>query len=156
MSSSKRGFTLVELLVVVGMIAVILGALSTSITASQNRARIQRAKNDVNVTAQAILAYENFNSNNKLPTLTQAEADSGTLGFLLGNGESSSTGSQIPALLMASLQSGGKMRDPWGTPYRVTIKEGSSSIKFSTASSSMQTRYFFPNFYRLGKGERDL
>ena len=54
-----RGFTLVELLVVIGMIAILIAALTTSMAAAQERARIQKATSDVKVISQAILAYEN-------------------------------------------------------------------------------------------------
>jgi len=152
--NDRRGFTLVELLVVVAMIAVILGAISTSVSAAQNRARIQKATSDVKVVSQAILAYETYAG--RLPTMEKADADAGTIGFLIGQGESAQSGGKIPVLLMAALQSGGKMLDPWGTPYRVSIREGAGAASFSTASGSLQTGYFLPNFYRLGEGERSL
>ena len=56
----KRGFTLVELLVVIAMIAILLAALSTSIAAAQERARIQKATSEVKIISQAILAAENY------------------------------------------------------------------------------------------------
>jgi len=157
MSSNKRGFTLVELLVVVGMIAIILGAISVSYSAAQQRARIQKATGDVKVIAQAILAYENFNRSQEdysLPTYASpVEADANTLSFLIG--EKSANGNQIPALLQAQLRSGSKkMLDPWGTPYKLKIKEG--TIPTLSSLSALQTGYYLPNFYRLGKGERDL
>lgn len=151
MTSSKRAFTLVELLVVVGMIALILGAMSTSFSSSRERARIQRATSDVKVISQAILAYENWGRGGKfeLPTMERADADAGTLGFLLGR-EGAETGGKIPVMLMAQLQ-GGKMRDPWGTPYKVTIRQGTVS---AAQSVNLWTGYYLPNFYRLGMGER--
>lgn len=157
MNSNKRGFTLVELLVVVGMIAVILGAISVSYSAAQQRARIQKATSDVKVVSQAILAYENYNRSSgdyELPTYNSpVNADAGHLDFLLG--EKSVNGNKIPSLLMAQLRGGSKtMLDPWGRPYRLTIKSG--TIPTLSSLSSLQTGYYLPNFYRLKKGERDL
>ncbi len=156
----RKGFTLIELLVVVGMIAVILGALTTSVSKAQERARIQKATSDVKVISQAILAYENYNrsgDNYKLPTLEKQDADSSSLGFLLGNGGSAESGGEIPVLLMASLHGQGKILDPWGHPYKVTIREGGGSSMGGKAKfSSTQINYSLPNFYRLGKGERNL
>lgn len=152
--SNRKGFTLVELLVVIGMIGVIMGALTTSVRSAQERARIQKATAEVKIISQTILGVENFDKDYKLPTMTDADADSSSIGFLIGKGESDSTGEKIPALLMASLTSGGKMRDPWGTPYKVTIKQGSASIAFDSAASNMTTGYFLPNWYRLGPEER--
>lgn len=162
MRLNKRGFTLIELLVVVAMIAVLTGAVSTSIASAQNRARIQKATNDVKVLSQAILAYENFGKH-ELPTIGSfgaggADADSGTLGFLLGGqsvgGEDGQASQKLPSLIMASLQSGGKMLDPWGTPYKLHIQRGNGQVKLTTAAGTMQTGYFLPNFYRLGENER--
>ena len=153
MTSNKKGFTLIELLVVVAMIAIIMGAMTTSITASQQRARIQKATSEVKVISQAILAYENYAQSYELPTLNDVDADSGSIGFLLGrSGETSAlTGDKIPALLMASLSAGGKMRDPWGTPYRIRIQPGPLP---SIGNQSFKTGYFYPNMYRLSEEER--
>ena len=152
MYSIKRGFTLVELLVVVGMIAVILGALTTSVQSARHRARVQKATAEVKIVSQAILGYENFRG--ELPTMTEADCNRGTLGFLLGDGGSAQQGGQIPVLLQASLTGGGSMNDPWGTPYKVTIREGAVSLKLNTVNGAMQTGYYLPNFYRLSEGER--
>lgn len=152
MYSIKRGFTLVELLVVVGMIAVILGALTTSVQSARHRARVQKATAEVKIVSQAILGYENFRG--ELPTMTEADCNRGTLGFLLGDGGSAQQGGQIPVLLQASLTGGGSMNDPWGTPYKVTIREGAVSLKLKTVTGAMQTGYYLPNFYRLSEGER--
>ena len=155
-SMNRRGFTLVELLVVVGMIAVLLGALTTSVTAARKRARIQKATADVKVITQAILAAENWSKGGefKLPTYqSPVDADASTLQFLLGK-ESADSGGQIPVMLMAQLQSGGKLLDPWGHPYKLTIREGNAAVSWS--SGDIQTGYQMPNYYRLGAGERHV
>ena len=151
----SSGFTLLELLVVVGMIAVILGAFTTSVASARERARIQKATSDVKVISQAILAYENWargsgSDRYRLEPMSDQDADSGSLGFLLGN-EQAESGGKIPIMLMAQLKAGGKMSDPWGTPYKVTIKEGSIS---AAQGVQLQTGYHLQNFYRLGEGER--
>lgn len=153
-SGKRTGFTLVELLVVVGMIAVLMGAMTTSVRAARHRARVQKATSDVKVISQAILAYENYDSGYTLPTLNRAEAGKDTLGFLLGDGTGPKSGGQMPVLLQAALNSGGKILDPWGHPYLVTIKSGTASIKVKTATGALNTGYYLPNFYRLSEGER--
>lgn len=156
MISNKRGFTLIELLVVVAMIATILGAMTTSVTAAQQRARVQKATAEVKVVTQAILAYENFARGGKfeLEPLNRADADESSIGFLLGKGGNADSGNKIPATLMAALSAGGKMRDPWGTPYKVTIRKGSADVKISSATGALSTGYYLPNFYRLTEEER--
>ena len=154
MISTKRGFTLIELLVVVAMIAVLLGTLSTAAAAARERARIQKAASEVKIVSQAILAYENWDEKHELPPLSDAPVDQDSIGFILGRGGEAQSGGKIPVMLMAALDSGGQMIDPWGTPYKVTIKEQNISLKAGAASGSLQTGYFMPNWYRISEGER--
>lgn len=155
MISNKRAFTLIELLVVVAMIMVIIGAMSVAVSGATERARIQKAHAEVKIITQSILAYENETKggdDHELPVLTRAECSADTLGFLLGR-ETGRTG-KIPVLLQASLTAGGKILDPWGHPYLVTIKKNSFTPRFKTMTGQMQTGFWLPNWYRLGKGER--
>ena len=152
MISNKRGFTLIELLVVVGMIAIILGSMTTSVSAARERARVQKAVNDVKVISQAILAYENWarEKNYELPTFeSEVDADNQNLKFLLGD-EAAASGGKIPAMLMAQLRNG-KMLDPWGHPYKVRIKVGSVD---AAQGVNLTTGYFLPNYFRLSQKER--
>jgi len=159
MISNKRAFTLIELLVVVSMIALLMGAVTTSVGAARRRARIQKATNDVKVISQAILAYENWNKG-ELKTMgsrgkasSGAEATSSTLDFLIGKGTakgaSGTSGGnfELPVLLQAQLQ-GGRLVDPWGTTYRVTIVESAVSFNRKTLTGTLNTGYWLPNFYR--------
>lgn len=144
-------------MVVVAMIALISGAMVTSVASARERARVQKATAEVKVVAQAILAYENWDQGSgrhELPTLNEQDADKSSIGFILGDGGQAESGGKIPVMLMAALTAGGKMLDPWGTPYKVTIKESSISMRAGSASGSLQTGYYLPNWYRLGEGER--
>lgn len=157
MTLSRRGFTLVELLVVVAMIGVLLAALSSSVSGAMQRAKIQKATGDVKIITQAILGYENYarGGDHELPTMARADANAGSLGFLVGDGGSADSGGNIPVLLMAAFRSGGNIVDPWGTPYKVTIRGADADVRIVSASSSMQTLFQFPNFYRLSPEERE-
>jgi len=148
---SRSGFTLIELLVVVGMIALITGAVSTSLSSAMQRARIQKATAEVKMLTQTILAYENHNSKHDLDVLTRAPADRSNIGFLLGNGGNSASGTEIPVLIQAALSAQGVMRDPWGQPYLVTIRKGNVT---APAVDSIRTGYYLPNYYRLSEDER--
>lgn len=153
--NGKNGFTLVELLVVVGMLAVLLAALTTSVTAARHRTRVQKATSDVKVIAQAILAYENYNKSGDdyvLPTLTRAEANKQNLGFLLGTGTTEG-GGRMPVLLEAALTGTGRIMDPWGHPYYVTIRSTRTMMSVKTANGNLKAGYQLPNFYRLSEGE---
>lgn len=153
MKSTKSAFTLVELLVVLGIVAMIMAAFTSSMASAQQRAKISRATSEVKLISQAILSYENYDQDNELPSMSNQDADQGSIGFLIGNGGSSNSG-KIPALLMAQLSSGGKMLDPWGTPYKISIKPGNANVKLTSASGTMQTGYYLPNFFRLSAEER--
>lgn len=153
MKSIEKGFTLMEMLVVLCVLGMIMAAFTSSVASAQQRAKVARAESEVKAISQAILAYENFDQENGLPTMTNQDADEGSVGFLLGNGGSGDSG-KIPALLMAQLSGGGKMMDPWNTPYKISIKEGGSNVRFESSAGSMQTGYHLPNFYRLSPEER--
>ena len=146
MTLNERGFTLVELIVVIAMIAVFMAAVGTAVGKTRERARIEKARSDVKVISQAILAWENYSRNGKheLMELSDVEADSSSLSFLLGQGN-------IPALILASLSAGGKMRDPWNRPYLLRIKEGKIN---RPENLDLGTCYFLPNLYRLSEEER--
>lgn len=153
---NKKAFTLIELLVVVAMIAVLLGALTTSVTAARRRARIQKATADVKVITQAILAYEQWaaKSGKDMPTYDEpTPCNSESLNFLLGK-ETADNGGQIPVMLMAQLQAGGNLLDPWGHPYKMTIRRGNAGVSWSPGN--IKTGYQMPNYYRLGEGERHV
>ncbi len=154
MKSTERGFTLVEMLVVVSILGMLIAAFTTSVTAAQRRSKIAKAESEVKLISQAILAYENYDSNNELPTMTDRDADQGSIGFLIGKGGNAESGGKIPAVLMASLSAGGAMMDPWNKPYKISIKSGSAQIRLNTVTGNMQTGYFLPNFYRLSGEER--
>ncbi len=155
-NGNRKGFTLVELLVVVGMLAVLLAALTTSVAAARHRTRVQKATSDVKVISQAILAYENYNKSGddyKLPTLTRAVANNKSLSFLLGTGTTEG-GDKLPVLLQAALTSTGQINDPWGHPYYVTIRSTTLTLKVKTASNRLEAGYSLPNIYRLSEDER--
>lgn len=151
MKSTRRGFTLLEIMVVLVIISVLMAAFTSSVSAARRRAAIAKATSEVKVVSQAILAFEQYGQD--LPSCRDADADERSLGFLIGEGGSADSGGKIPPLLMASLRSGGKMLDPWNTPYKISIKTG-ETLKLAKTMSNVKTGYFLPNFYRLSEEER--
>lgn len=154
MTLTKKGFTMVELIVVVAMIAIFMAAVGTAVGKAHERARIEKARNEVKVISQAILAWENYNRGGKteLEEITDQPADANTLAFLLGQGGTAKSG-EIPALLMAQLSAGGVILDPWGKPYLVRVKGKGGGIN-APENLNLSTCYFLPNFYRLSEEER--
>ena len=150
----RKGFTLVELMVVLAMIGIIIAALTTAVTETRERAKIERARSEASIMTQAILAYENYNKDVSLPLMEDAEATAENLKFIIGEGEKTEAGDAIPALMLAQLRLGKAMRDPWYTPYRITIRSSEGRIRLRNTAGRLKTGYFLPNFYNLKEGER--
>lgn len=147
----KRGFTLVELLTVIALIAVLSAALTASISEAQRSTRISRAQTEARELTNAILAYENEpGAQLSDHPLNDAEASKSTLSFILE--KRTVKGIEKPPLFEAALANGEKILDPWNKPYRVTIKRGE---KVSPPGvSDLKIRVFYPNWHRLRGGER--
>ena len=143
----KRGFTLVELLVVMAMIAIIAGALTTGVARAQRRSKISRAQTEAREITNAILAYANYAEDGTLSELTglnDTEAGEDSLKWILGKVKSRNV--DVPVLYNAAIQ-GGKIRDPWGRPYRVTVKKGDPINP--PGVNSVTIRMFYPNWHRV-------
>ena len=143
----RRAFTLIELLVVIAMIAILMGAATTSVVGAQRRAKIARAQTEAQELTKAILAYANYDEDGSLSkyTMNDREADEGSLGFILGKVKSRN--SDVPVLYNAAL-TGGKILDPWGHPYRITVKQGETINP--PGVNGVKIRMFYPNWHRIG------
>ena len=141
----RKAFTLIELLVVVAMVAVLIGAFTSGIAKAQRRSKISRAQTEAREITNAILAYQNFDEEGKLPrTMDEEEAGEGSLAFILGKVKSRN--SDVPVLYNAAL-TGGKILDPWGHPYRITIKQGETINP--PGVNGVKIRMFYPNWHRV-------
>ncbi|MBO7722130.1 MAG: prepilin-type N-terminal cleavage/methylation domain-containing protein [Kiritimatiellae bacterium] len=147
----KRAFTLIELLVVMAMIAIIAAAMTTGVANAQRRARTARASTEAREITNAILAFRNFDEDGSLDayTMEEQEATESNLGFILGKVKTRN--SDVPVLYNASI-TGGKILDPWGNPYRVTVRKGETITPPGVGSAKI--RMFYPNWHRLTGGER--
>lgn len=144
---SSRGFTLVELLVVIAMLMLLAGAVSSSVASAQRRAKITHATAEAQEMTNAILAYSQFGEDYKLPIIYPGEpANEKNLSFILGT-ENGPNGEKVPVLFNASIK-GGQILDPWGRPYIVTIREGESFKSDQDSSDNLVTYVAFPNFNR--------
>ena len=147
----RRGFTLVELLVVIGMIAIIGGAMVSSVSKAQLRAKISKANVDVGEMTKAILAFANYTEDGTLSSVVMDDqpAQESKLKFILGK-ETGRDGVAVPVLYNGAV-TGGYINDPWGHPYRVTIKKGERISP--SGMPSLNLKLFYPNWHRLSGGE---
>ena len=54
----RRGFTLVELLVVLAMIAILIGSMGVAVIGAKRRAKMSKASQEIHEMTNAILAFE--------------------------------------------------------------------------------------------------
>ena len=151
--SDRNGFTMVELLVVIAMLMILAGSITSSVGSASRRAKIQQATSELQEMTKAILAYENYGRVNEDSPLSshlmeEKEATESNMGFILGqetlkNGQSGN----IPVLFNAEIKNGA-IRDPWGNPYRVTIRQAKIDPK-EASSDKPESYVMFPNFNRL-------
>lgn len=148
----RRGFTLVELIVVIGMLMLLAGAVSTSVAGAHRRAKIQQATTEAQEMTKAILAYENYGKGYSLDAHVMespTEANDNSLGFILGK-ENMMNGQRgrMPVLFNASTTKDGKILDPWGRPYYVTIRKAIVDTEQDKTDGSIVSFVSFPNFNR--------
>lgn len=153
----KKGFTLVELLVVIGMIAILTGAASSSVMKARKRSQITRAETEVREMTNAILAYENWDDDNSLKNVagkftTWTDAKEGSLDFILGGVQNKQ--GKVPVLFNAAIVAG-EIRDPWGKAYQVMIKDSGDAAETSAdrVGSGLNTFMYLPNLNRLTRKE---
>ena len=128
--NTSAGFTLVELMTVIAIMALLSALVLGLAGNAQKTAARKRAASEVEQLSSFVTDYQM--EYGRVPSDTKA------LSNALAEAKHSLT----------------NMTDPWGTPYKVSIKQGAAQIRIESASGSMQTGFFFPNFYRLSEEER--
>ncbi|HRR34601.1 MAG TPA: type II secretion system protein GspG [Kiritimatiellia bacterium] len=130
----REAFTLMEMMVVVGMLGLLMAVTFSGVGQARERARRAKANAEVRELVNAILAYEA--AEGELPvTQEPVDATEESLADLLGN-------SGGPVYLNIPVK--GAFLDPWGKPYRFRIgleRETGEEEKFSATVT-------FPNRHR--------
>ena len=154
----RRGFTMIELLVVMAMIAVIAAAFVTSVEKARRRAYISRATVEMKEMTNAILAYEQYAPDRSLASVASGswkDCDEGSMSMILG-GATSASGGRVPVLYNGHVRTG-YLRDPWNMPYRFRIEKTDTLERgggADTKAISYSAAAALPNFFRLTDAER--
>ena len=149
----KKGFTLVELVVVIAMLMLLTGAVSSALMSARKRAKIAKATVTCQEITNAILAYENYNDLSKVNP-KEGFTSRSTLAFIISGKGVDDKGNSIPVLYNADVR-GNDILDPWGKPYKYRIKAASLQIKDNLANSAVDTNVMFPNYNRRRAEEVD-
>ena len=151
----KHGFTIIELMAVIAMILILMGAVTASVSNARRRAKIQQAITEAQQLTDAILAYENYVRpgspsplEKKATGTSWREATEDAMAFVLG-AESLPNGQQgnMPVLYNGSVI-GGRLRDPWGNPYRYRILSAALNPDDDHEGSQGEAAFAFPNINR--------
>ena len=145
----KRGFTLVELLVVIAMLMLLAGAITTSVSSAQRRAKIVQATTEAQEMTNAILAYENYGDLAEIAGKFSSPrpAAQSDMGFILGDEPLKDGNGKVPVLFNAPVRNNA-IRDPWGKEYYVTVRKNQFQIANPDSTDSMRSNVTFPNFNR--------
>ena len=143
-NKKSHAFTLVEMLVVLGMISILMGVTFTGIGSARSQAKIVKANAEVRTLMNAWLAYES--SFDEVPAEfkggeEEVLATKENIGELLGL----PPGSGKDVFLNVQMLNGA-FRDPWGNPYKFRLLS-------KVEEDSALTDYFdaavtFPNRHR--------
>ena len=158
-TKGKRGFTLVELITVIAMLLLLMGAVTSSVSGARRKAKIQQAISEAQELTNAILAYENFSRPGEASPLDGKttgqgwkEAAESDLAFVLGQ-ESMPNGQDgnVPVLFNGAVRNG-KIRDPWGNPYLFRIMSSEVDTE-DDAGNASESAFAIPNINRIPADE---
>ena len=158
-TKGQNGFTIIELMAVIAMILILMGAVTASVTRARQRAKIQQAITEAQQLTDAILAYENFSRPGmESPLERKAKgswevAEEGKLAFVLGR-EKMPNGQEgnVPVLYNGAV-TGGSIRDPWGNAYRYKIMSSALDTDDDHDGDQGEASFAFPNINRIPADE---
>lgn len=140
LNNRSNAFTLVEMLVVIGMISILMGITFTGIGKARTQARIVKANAEIRELMNAWLSYEaSYSDWPAAISGTDLEANESNLAELLGKNDSET-------VYLNAQMVDGSFRDPWGTPYRFKILQQEGSV--NRATDHFGAAVTFPNRHR--------
>lgn len=116
MRRKRKGFTMVELMVVVIIMAILGLAVLPSLVGSSEKAKYSRAWNDLNAISNAFTAF--YGRVGNLPGITSGALGSGSVSGSVTDlsGASLNAKDLLQSFLGTPLEN---LKDPWGNPYQI-------------------------------------
>ena len=113
----RKGFTMVELMVVVIIMAILGLAVMPSLVGSSEKAKYSRAWNDLNAISNAFTAF--YGRVGNLPSITSGDLGSGSVSGSVTDlsGASLDAKDLLQSFLGTPLAN---LKDPWGAPYKIS------------------------------------
>jgi len=116
MGKARKGFTMVELMVVIIIMAILGLAIMPSLMGSSDKAKYSRAWGDLTAISNAFTAF--YGRVGNLPTITGADLMTAT--FTKGTGTEWDDIADATNLLQSFLGKPiSKLEDPWGASYKI-------------------------------------
>ena len=139
-NNRSNAFTLVEMLVVLGMLSILMGVTFTGLGKARTQARIVKANAEIRELMNAWLAYEAAYDDwpMKFENAARLDADKTSLAELLGENNTDTV--FLNAQLVDDF-----FVDPWGTPYKFSIVKETGDNK---ATDEFGAAITFPNRHR--------
>lgn len=138
---TSNAFTLIELMVVFGMLAILMGVAFSGIGQARQQARIAKANAEVRELMNAWLSYE-------------AAHDDWPSGFTFGDAELKASRANLKELIGEGEEETVYLNakfvndyfvDPWGNPYQFRLRKTTDSSQSETFGASIA----FPNRSRM-------
>ena len=112
----SKGFTLIEMLVVVVVVVVLIGLLFPALMGARERAKVTRARSEIQTLQEAWLAYGNLYDS--FPGYTEMTADAVKV---LGGDIDDNNPQGIAFMEFDERHRTEGFRDPWGNRYKIAL-----------------------------------
>lgn len=133
-----NAFTLIEMMVVMGMLAILMGAAFSGLSQARKQAKITKANAELRELINSILAYEAAEET-LVVNSDPVDATESNLQPLLGN-NGGTVYLNAPMVNKA-------FRDPWGNPYRYRVVQANIQAD-NGKQPEFSASVTFPNRYR--------
>jgi len=137
--ASRKGFTLIELMVVIGIMLLIMSVLFPAFNHARRTAQRTRARTDIHTIQAAIVAYHREYNRYPMQTAAQAPAYTGAsyknlIDILKGSnvGNNNTRSIQFLEVSKGSHSDQYGMVDPWGQLYSIQVDARTDTVRVSS------------------------